>query len=413
MKAKYILLLAALAFSFMACEKQEPFDTQSADDAPLILKPYNESGTGSFTYDLANPDTPLFDSVVVTPSKYTTVNWYIDGVLVYTGVKIEMCFPTGTYNLIIEAVTTQNKRTERKGTVTVHPYDTDPYAAAPASGHHVVPSIEMTLDGENMNMVEELVLSKDINAMDVVCAVVPTAKTAAQLTYTLPETADGEYYLRLKDAAGKLYGSDKISVHNAAVVLSGYEELVPKAEWVLIGAGLQDAAAVTVDDIVIRTLTATTTSITLTAPEIGVGEHTLSITNKDGSNVLFLTSEGLVEQVTTTVSSETDIWTGPVTLDWDAELVKVTKETLADVPVGATIFVYFDIPEAEYHAMRITTPWWGDDPAVDDIVAQMDMSGVEGPFAFTYDERRKALVDERGAMSVVGFGVTVSKITYK
>lgn len=50
MKKKYLWLIAVVALFFASCEKKEPFDTQSADDAPLILKPYNESGTGSFTY---------------------------------------------------------------------------------------------------------------------------------------------------------------------------------------------------------------------------------------------------------------------------------------------------------------------------------------------------------------------------
>ena len=86
---KYLIYLAVLAVVFTSCEKQTPFDTQSPDDAPLILKPYNESGTGSFTYNLANPDTPLFDSVTVTPSNYTTVNWYLNGALVFTGLKID------------------------------------------------------------------------------------------------------------------------------------------------------------------------------------------------------------------------------------------------------------------------------------------------------------------------------------
>ena len=90
MKTKLLYIAAlALAVVFSACENNTPYDTQSPDDAPLILRPYNESGTGSFTYNLANPDTPLYDSVTVTPSKYTTVNWYIDGTLVFTGLKIE------------------------------------------------------------------------------------------------------------------------------------------------------------------------------------------------------------------------------------------------------------------------------------------------------------------------------------
>ena len=105
--------------SMVSCEKKAPFDTQSPDDAPLILKPYNESGTGSFTYTLANDSTPLIDSVVVTPSRYTTVNWYVDDSLVHTGTKINMCFAAGKHTLLIEAVTTAGKRTTRTGTITV------------------------------------------------------------------------------------------------------------------------------------------------------------------------------------------------------------------------------------------------------------------------------------------------------
>ena len=114
MKKIYLWLIAALAVCFASCEKNEPYDTQSADDAPLILKPYNESGTGSFTYTLASPETPLVDSVTVTPSAYTTVNWYLEGQLVHTGTKINMCFLAGKYALTIEAVTTAGKRTEKQ-----------------------------------------------------------------------------------------------------------------------------------------------------------------------------------------------------------------------------------------------------------------------------------------------------------
>ena len=119
MKTKFLYIAAlALLVSFTACENETPFDTQKPDDSPIILKPYNESGTGSFTYNLANPDTPLSDSVTVTPSKYTTVNWYLDGELVFTDLKIYMTFPVGKYNLTIEAVTEKGKRTERFGTIT-------------------------------------------------------------------------------------------------------------------------------------------------------------------------------------------------------------------------------------------------------------------------------------------------------
>jgi len=116
---KKIFFIAALALCFVACQNETPFDTQDENDAPLILKPYNESGTGSFTYILADESTPLIDSVTVTPSKYTTVHWIVDDEIVCTGTKINRCFASGMHSLVIEAVTTVGKRTERKGSISV------------------------------------------------------------------------------------------------------------------------------------------------------------------------------------------------------------------------------------------------------------------------------------------------------
>ena len=222
MKTKYLMLLAALTFSFIACEKQEPFDTQSEDDAPLILKPYNESGTGSFIYTLATAATPLVDSVLVTPSRYTTVNWFVDDSLVHTGAKINMTFAKGFHNLKIEAVTTKGKRTERTGLIIVEPHA---------------------------------------------------------------------------------------------------------------------------------------------------------------------------------------LWNGPHDLAWD-ESIKVSKDEMASVPAGATIMLFFEtLEEQEYYAMRITTPWWGDD-----LLPQMDVKELGSPFSFTYDDHCKALVEQTGAFIVVGNGLKIKQI---
>ena len=394
MKTKNILLLAAFATTFIlsGCKQEEPFDTQSPDDAPLILKPYNESGTGSFTYVLANPDTPLFDSVTVTPSRYTTVKWYLDDLCVCEGVKINQCFQTGTYALVIEAVTEKGKSTKRTGTVIVNPYAEDPYSAAPAAGRHLVPGAEMSIEGQNLSKVVAMVFTSDLYGKNEVATVEPSAKTDELLTFTLPTMADGAYYLRLKDAENKLYGSDMAYIHNAAVALAGYDAFVPNEEWVITGINLQDVASVKLDDVVITTLTATATSVTLIAPDAAEGEHSLSMQNKDGSAVLFITSAGTVDQA----------------------VAIVTSDVLATVPLGSTINVYFDVIEAEYHALRITTPWWGDGTLASDLVPQIDgMENNPSPHTFTYDERCKGLVDERGAMCVVGFGLQINKITYK
>ncbi len=411
MKTKNILLLIAMAAATIltGCQPEAPFDTQSPNDAPIILTPYNESGTGTFTYDLLNPDTPLYDSVTVTPSAYTTINWYLDQQLVYTGVKIDMCFPAGTYALTIEAVTQAGLRTERTGTVTVHPYDYDPYSAAPAAGRHLAPGVETQIDGQNLSKAKAVIIANDVFGSEVVHTITPTYQEDGFLKFILPQTEDGSYFLLLQDANGKLYGADNIDVHNGAVALAGFQEMPAGSTWVITGVNLQKVAKVQVGDIEITELQVTETSVTLTAPAVEVGEYTLAMYNEDGSAVLFITNEGAVEQVMTLVPSETTIWTGPVTIDWNADLVKVDAGVMAAVPVGATIFVYFEVPAAEYHAMRVTTPWWDVD-----LLPQVDgMENQPNPYSFTYTAEGKEAVDRTGAMSVVGFGLTVTKITFK
>ena len=410
---KYIYI--ALAFVCMgmlaSCEKKQPFDTQSPDDEPLILKPYNESGTGSFTYNLANPDTPLYDSVTVTPSSYTTVNWYIDDVLVYTGTKIEQYFLAGTYSLRIEAVTDAGKSTYREGSVIVHPYDSDPQVNAPAGGVHLVPEVEMTIEGKNLGNVSKMHVCRDFYSQDVVCILTPTYKEDGLVNFILPAMADGTYYLRLQNEQGKLFGADMVQVHNGAVVLAGYDTFVPNEEWVLTGVNLQNVTSVTVDETVILDLVVTATSVTLTAPATEIGAHVLSMKNHDGSDVLFVTSSGTLTQVLTVVSAETTLWTGPAALAWDADLVKVTKEVMAQVAEGSTIFLYYDVQDgAEYYALRITTPWWDGY----DLVPQIDGANtLPNPYSFEYTAERKGFVETCGAMSVVGNGLTINKITYK
>ena len=411
MKTKNILLLIAMAAATIltGCQPEAPFDTQSPDDAPLILTPYNESGTGTFTYDLLNPDTPLYDSVTVTPSKYTTINWYLDKQLVYTGTKIDMCFPAGNYALTIEAVTNAGLRTERTGTVTVHPYDYDPYSTAPAAGRHLAPGVETTIDGQNLSKAKAVIISTDIYGLEIVHTITPTYQEDGFLKFILPDTEDGVYFLRLQDASGKIFGADNIHVHNGAVALAGFQEMPAGSTWVITGVNLQHVVKVKVNDIEITDLQVTDNTVTLIAPSVEVGEYALSIFNEDGSAVLFITDEGAVEQVKTVVPSETTIWTGPVTIDWNADLVKVDASAMAAVPVGATIFVYYDVPAAEYHAMRVTTPWWDYDflPQVDGMEAQPN------PYSFVYEAAGKEAVERTGAMSVVGFGLTITKITFK
>ena len=413
------MLIAALAFTFTACEDNTPFDTQSPDDAPLILIPY-ESTTGTITMTQSNPETPCADSVVVTPSAYTTVNWYLNGQHVFTGTKLDKCFPSGQYDLVIEAVTQAGKKTSRTGTFVANPYPTDPYSAAPAGGRHMVPGIATSIDGVNLATITAFELTEDIEGLNVVETITPTAATDTRLEFVLPEMADGAYYIRLKDNAGKRYGANLLNVHNSSVVLSGFDVFVPGEEWTISGVKLENVASVTIDETVISELTATETSVTFTAPAAEPGNHTISMKNADGSDVLFTTAEGLVTQVTTFVSDETVLWEGPEYLLWNENRVRVENTDMAVVPVGATIFIYYEyLPEGHegyidngapnvYHKMKVMTAWWTD------LFPEFDVTdATPNPYSFVYTDDMKALVDGQNAFCVTGWGLYINKITFK
>jgi hypothetical protein len=112
---------------------------------------------------------------------------------------------------------------------------------------------------------------------------------------------------------------------------------------------------------------------------------------------------------------ETVIWEGSTDINWGESNVNVSAEALATVPVGATIHLYYDIIDMPdgYHAMRITTPWWGDN-AEDQVVAQFDLTAdTPNPYEFTYSEANKAIIDERGGMLIVGYGYKLTKVTFE
>ena len=243
MKTRFFYIVA-LALCFVACENKSPFDTQSPDDDPRILRPY-ETTTGKLSYYLENDSTPLIDSVTVTPSRYTTVYGYVDDSLVYTGNKINMCFPAGNHSLMIEAVTTAGKRTARYGSITVG------------------------------------------------------------------------------------------------------------------GGAIKEDAIV--------------------------------------------------------------LWEGSKVLKWDENNLKFTKEDMAEVPVGAQIYVEFTVLPSgdpnyydpdfgglnEYQLLRVISDW------DNDILPEVLMGDKASPYVFTFDQEDKDLLESKGSMSFVGWGLTITKIAYK
>ena len=119
MKNKFIFHFALLAASFLlaACSDNEPFETITPEDQPCILDPIfpdRTAGGELAVYQSFSRDKNLTIDMIVTPSKYTTVTWLLDGEPVQTGATIDMNLLAGTYVLRVEAATAYGKSTYRE-----------------------------------------------------------------------------------------------------------------------------------------------------------------------------------------------------------------------------------------------------------------------------------------------------------
>lgn len=152
--------------------------------------------------------------------------------------------------------------------------------------------------------------------------------------------------------------------------------------------------------------------LTFTVPSMIEDDYQVSIEDatgmRYGCGIFTVSSEDYVDPGI----KETTLWEGSTDINWGESNIQLSAEELANVPVGATIRLEYDIidmPEG-YHAMRITTPSWGDKPE-DQIIPQFDITeDTPNPFEFTYTEANKAIVDERGGMLIVGYGYKVKKV---
>ena len=101
---------------FTACTDKEPFFSASEDDAPRILNTnipeYGEDGQPGVIASLGSGEAFVFE-VIVTPAKYTKVEWFIDDTKVMEGTSINITLPTGTHIGKVVATTTKGLSTSR------------------------------------------------------------------------------------------------------------------------------------------------------------------------------------------------------------------------------------------------------------------------------------------------------------
>jgi len=452
------------SFFISSCTNQDPFITAGPDDTPRFLAPSSIEGSVQTSVNQTREDVFSMD-VVVTPAKYTTIQWIADGRVLATGASFSKQFEAGDYELTIKATTQAGKEAYRIVKLTVKALADDPMITNKEKNRWLNPGNPITITGSNMADVKSLIFTPVIEkeeesraadltdseqasgdgSFEVPCQ---AAEDGNSVTVTLPAGVQGRFRVTAVKENAERFGCGLVTITDEPYVegdvvevalWEGSQDADWNAELIKITADkMADVPVGTEIKIYYSLIEADYHAMRITTPWWGDTPdddlvNQFDITDETPKPFTFVYDDRCkalveergaiclvgfgynVEKVAYDMQvGETTLWEdSPVTIDWNADLCKLSSEVMSAVPVGATIYVYYESVEADYHAMRITTPWWGDTPE-DDLVNQFDITDqTPKPFEFTYDQHCKALVDERGAMSLVGFGYSVSKITFK
>mgnify|MGYP002627172013 CR=1 FL=1 len=342
----------------------------------------------------------------MTPADYTTVKWLADGKEVFVGASIDQPFEAGDYTLKIVAVTARGKETSRTMSLKVAALAGDPQSSSSKLEERLVKAgASVRLHGDHLaNVTKVSVAGKEADA----------AYDAAEgcITYTVPAgIADGTYRLSLINGQHESFGAGKVTVITKATVSKPtVDGLMDGGSVTLDGLFLDQVATITVGGKECAITAKSDSKLTIAVPAMDVDNYELKGTDVNGEALQFFTDDGLAQAGTYRVSLEKVLLEGNYVINWDAAICCLEPAKLAEVPVGATILVYYEVPAAEYHNLRIITPWWNDLPGGKQIDVTDD---TPNPFALQYTEEFKSMVNEQGGMSCVGFGYTVKRITYK
>lgn len=426
-------LFCCIAAAFTACSSNEdPYFTAGENDYPRILNtdiPEGEGGEPGVIANIERTQNFEFD-LIVTPVHYTTVTWFIDDVQVAEGLSISVPVLAGDHIVKIVATTTKGLSTSRTCKLTVRPAANDPELASDAKSRWLTIGTTKTIDCAHVNSVAKLFIGKT-EATNV-------AYSNGKLTFTIPSMAEGSYPVTIEDGEGKQFGCGSFVVSTEEYVDPGIKETVLWEGATDIDWG-DSNVFLSVETMAQVPVGAT---VRLIYEMIDAEYHSLRVTNQDWSADIVPQVDGLdaipspyeftftadhkaiadakgmlvtgfgykltkVVIVEGVAPAEVSLWEGATDINWGDANVFVSVSDMAAVPVGATISLYYEMIDAEYHSLRVTNEDWSSD-----IVSQIDgLDAIPSPYQFTYTADHKTIADSKG-MLVTGFGYKLTKITY-
>ena len=450
MKTIYKSLIAALtaALALTGCQKQDPFYTAGEDDYPRILNSEFSTTDILTTFPSVYTSENFVFEIIVTPARYTTVEWFVDGDLVHTGNKIDQPLLAGTHKIKVVATTTKGKQTYRKASIEVLSSEGEPSVASDEKSRWLQQGKGVTVSGENLTGVSKAFLKASVFGDETSKAEISGlvelqnfVNEGGKISFNVPsDLAEGDYLLILEKEDGTQFGAGIFGVHADEYVDPGVTRTTIWEGATDINWG--DSKVELTPDLFADVPVGAT--IVLHYKMIEADYHALRVCNFDwkkdfvaqvdaidtkfpdsyeftytdefksymdeGNMVITGFGYKLTSvEVVSGASSEITIWEGATDINWGDSKVELTPDLFADVPVGATIVLHYKMIEADYHALRVCNFDWKKD-----FVAQVDAIDTKFPdsYEFTYTDEFKSYMDE-GNMVITGFGYQLTKVTVK
>lgn len=413
---KLMAVLMVMGMACVSCSDEEPFSTITPDDYPQILDPVFPdwvNGEPAIVSQISR-DANFEMRLTVTPSIYTEVTWFIDGVEVQKGDTINISLEAGTYHLKVVATTTAGASTSREGKIVVSPLQGEPWSEAVGLERVVATGSTARLYGTNLSLVRSIA----IGDMTAPVTASGSSDLGNYVEYVVPTgLEDGQYRISMIDVEGNRFGANLLTVTSSSVVTGGFAHVAAGSEWVMTGLNLDKVTSFDVNGTVVTDfLSKSATEIVFICPSMADGEYMLKGVSNDGQEVKFYTADELVSEVTFAVVSETILWEGHHYVSWDYEdgnpnktFNLIPKETFSSVIAGSTMSIYYSVaPEAEYHQIRTTTGYWNDLPGTAVVEFQED-----GILEVTLTQEVLDKIAAEDGFLCVGHGYYVDRVSIK
>lgn len=409
------MALAATALTFTSCSSDDdPFATASENDFPQILLPWFgdwENGEPS-EYKNITREIEYVDSVTVTPARYTTVDWYIDGKKVNTGLKYSTYFEAGNYILKIVATTTKGLSTSRTGKIIVRPVDGDPVFADVAEERLVAPGAVCTLTGSNLKNIKKLLIGgkeAEIKSVsdDIIEYIAPATEGASRV-----EVADDKMtYGGIFSKDNRTYNNLDITITSAPYIKASELNAKPKREVEITGINLDKISSISISGQKVEIKSQSATLLTFVCPELENDTYDFEVATSNGTTALFNGNESCKINVASAIV----LWTGSQDImDWPLMPFDGVGDKLKELAkAGSTLRLTVSPIAADYHQGNAVIDWagivtGGYEDARNDFQITSENQVVELVLTAKSIEMIQANSDKFG---MVGHGYKVTKIS--